>query len=79
MTQVAEAPSIPFVDRRSYPAFEPNPGLERRQFSNSHDELSPEARDLAMAIDGYKMRHRRRFITYEEMLAVIQSLGYRRD
>jgi hypothetical protein len=23
--------------------------------------------------------HRRRFITYEEMLAVMKSLGYRRD
>ena len=33
---------------------------------------------LAEAIDGYKVRHRRRFITFEEMLTVIQSLGYHR-
>lgn len=51
-------------------------GMERRQFGNSHEALSPEARDLATAIDGYKLRHRRRFITYEEMLAVIKGLGY---
>ena len=29
-----------------------------------------------MAIDQYKLLHRRRFITYEEMLSVFQSLGY---
>ena len=79
MTQVAEAPSTPFVDRRNYDEFPANPAVERRQFSNSHDDLSPEARELALAIDGYKMRHRRRFITYEEMLAVVCSLGYRRS
>ena len=53
-------------------------GRERRQFANSHDELSPEAAELATAIDGYKLQHRRRFITFEEMLAVIKSLGYER-
>jgi len=79
MSQVAESPSASFVDRRSYDEFQATPAVERRQFANSHDELSPEARELAMAIDGYKMRHRRRFITYEEMLAVVCSLGYRRD
>jgi hypothetical protein len=52
------------------------PGFERRQFTNSHEELSTEAQELALAIDGYKMRHRRRFINSEEMLAVIKSLGY---
>jgi hypothetical protein len=52
------------------------PGRERRQFANSHDELSPAARELASAIDSYKLMHRRRFITYEEMLTVITSLGY---
>ncbi len=66
-----------FVDRRDYDAATAMPGGgERRQFSNSHDGLSPEARDLAVSIDEYKVRHRRRFITYEEMLAVITSLGY---
>lgn len=64
-----------FVDRRgaSNPAV---PGRERRQFTNSHSELSPDARELATAIDQYKLQHRRRFITFEEMLTVIQDLGY---
>ena len=67
-----------FVDRRgqSHPGVEPQ--FERRQFANSYDELSPDAAELARAIDGYKVQHRRRFITFEEMLAVIKSLGYSR-
>ena len=69
----------PFIDRRNLDAMGTPPGVERRQFANSHDELSPEARQLAVAIDEYKLHHRRRFITYEEMLNVIQSLGYHRD
>ncbi len=69
-------PSAPFVDRRSS---EPSTGRamnERRQFANSHDELSPEARELATAIDEYKLMHRRRYITFEEMLSVIKGIGY---
>ena len=66
-----------FVDRRNYnPAVTLPDAGERRQFSNSHDDLSPDVRELAVAIDEYKLRHRRRFITYEEMLTVVQSLGY---
>ncbi len=66
-----------FIDRRSYgvPTGLP-PEHERRQFGNSHADLSPEAREMATAIDQYKLRHRRRFITYEEMLAVVKDLGY---
>jgi hypothetical protein len=67
-----------FVDRRNYDVSGRAPMLERRQFANSHEELSPEAAELARAIDEYKLRHRRRFITYEEMLAVVTSLGYHR-
>ena len=63
-----------FVDRRQN-AGSP-PGVERRQFSNTYGELSAESRDLAVAIDQYKLMHRRRFITYDEMLAVIKTLGY---
>ena len=76
MSQGLESPAEPHVDRRSHASGEHAPGSERRQFTNSHDELSPEARDLANAIDQYKIRHRRRFITYEEMLSVMKSLGY---
>ena len=64
-----------FIDRRqsAVPASE---AVERRQFGNTHYGLSAEARELAEAIDNYKLEHRRRFITYEEMLQVIMQLGY---
>jgi hypothetical protein len=65
-----------FVDRRE-PRGEGNAlGKERRQFANSHDELSPEAAELARAIDQYKLLHRRRFINFEEMLGIVKALGY---
>ena len=67
-----------FVDRRGLSLPSNAPVFERRQFANSYDELSPDAAELARAIDGYKVQHRRRFITFEEMLAVIKSLGYTR-
>ncbi|MCC6492879.1 MAG: hypothetical protein IT424_07645 [Pirellulales bacterium] len=66
-----------FVDRRDPYVIE-TPGRERRQFANSHAELSPEAAELAQAIDTYKLSHRRRFINFEEMLSIVKSLGYRR-
>ena len=75
MSQGLGTPVEPFVDRRSYTPSHAA-AHERRQFSNSHDGLSPDAAELANAIDGYKLHHRRRFITYEEMLSVIVSLGY---
>jgi hypothetical protein len=68
-----------FVDRRNPSVNDEPPQRERRQFANSHEELSSDARELAIAIDGYKLRHRRRFITFEEMLSVIQQLGYRKQ
>jgi hypothetical protein len=81
MSPVLDSPvSTPnvFVDRRNPVAVERMPICERRQFANSHEELSPDAAELAQAIDHYKLRHRRRFITFEEMLAVVKSLGYNR-
>src|SRR4029453_14216296 len=45
----------PFIDRRNNDAGVVGPGTERRQFSNSHQELSPDARELAMAIDGSQL------------------------
>ena len=80
MSQSLEAPTAPlsdaFVDRRNTQADFSLPNAERRQFANSHSDLSPDAQELARAIDEYKLRHRRRFITYEEMLSVISELGY---
>ena len=76
-------PNYPFVQRRG---MNPNPGVasqgppsgveRRNQFGNCYDGLSPDAQQLAEAIDQYKLQNRRRFITYEEMLSVIKSLGY---
>jgi hypothetical protein len=66
-----------FVDRREQA---PTKNVaERRQFASSHQGLSPDARELALAIDGYKLEHHRRYITFEEMLQVIQQLGYHKD
>ncbi len=65
-----------FFDRRRASGKDVGPGQERRQFSNSHEDLTPDARELGLAVDRYKLTHRRRFITYEELLHVVQSLGY---
>ena len=65
-----------FRDRRNPNRSATPPGVERRQFTNSHEGLSPDARELAVAIDEYKINKRRRFITYEEILSVIRELGY---
>ena len=78
MSMVVDLPATPFIDRRTGEASRAGAQRERRQFTNSHDMLSPEAQELARAIDEYKLVHRRRFITYEEMLAVVKSLGYSR-
>lgn len=68
-------PNSQFIDRRSNDRPE-QAGLERRQFANSHENLSSDARELADAIDQYKLQKRRRFITCEEILEVVHSLGY---
>lgn len=65
-----------FQDRRNPATQRTTPGFERRQFTNSHSDLSPEAAELGAAIDQYKLQNRRRFINYEEMLAIIKSIGY---
>ncbi|MCE5266277.1 MAG: hypothetical protein LLG00_00120 [Planctomycetaceae bacterium] len=85
MSQTMQTPTVGatatvpvFMDRRNPAAVERMPICERRQFGNSHEGLSPEATELAQAIDQYKLVHRRRFITFEEMLAVVKSLGYSR-
>ncbi|WP_230276416.1 hypothetical protein [Rhodopirellula halodulae] len=49
---------------------------ERRQFGSSHADLSEDGRELAAAIDQYKMQHHRRYITCDEMLLVMRQLGY---
>ena len=76
MEHLLEKKSETFVDRRTleFPAADNAP--ERRQFSNSYSSLEPDVAELAEAIDRYKLHHRRRFITFEELHGVITSLGY---
>lgn len=54
-------------------------GRERRQFGSSHAELSPAGRELARAIDQYKVDHHRRYLTCDELLGVLLDLGYVRE
>lgn len=63
-----------FVDRRRERGTQGT--SERRQFGSSHEGLSDPGRELALAIDQYKMEHHRRYITCDEMLMVITRLGY---
>ena len=77
MASIVDPPVGTFIDRRGTTA-ENAYVQERRQFANNHVGLSPDAQELARAIDQYKMVHRRRFITFEEMLSVIQTLGYQK-
>jgi hypothetical protein len=66
-----------FVDRR-HSGEEGAGHQERRQFGSSHRDLSKEGRELALAIDRYKLEYHRRYLTCDELLSVISSLGYRR-
>jgi hypothetical protein len=74
-TQSSPAP-VAFVERRQ--ARSGSYAGERRQFGNSYNELTPEGRQLAIAIDEYKLNNRRRYITPDEMLQIVKSLGYSR-
>ncbi|MBX3444113.1 MAG: hypothetical protein KF774_17040 [Planctomyces sp.] len=65
-----------FPDRRRGPTGAP--GVERRQFSDARSSSRPEVDELARAVDQYKLLHRRRFITFEELYDVMVSLGYHR-
>jgi hypothetical protein len=66
-----------FQDRRQNGGDDRPDGLpERRQFRDARQYSDPNASELADAIDQYKLTHRRRFITYEELYDVIVGLGY---
>lgn len=73
--QVPAEPQPQFVDRRQSGQGTTS-GFERRQFSDSRNTGRPEVDELAQAVDQYKLRHRRRFITFEELYDVMVSLGY---
>lgn len=72
----ADGPAT-FQDRRQRSVAARPDGLpERRQFQDSRNYRNPDAVELADAVDSYKLTHRRRFITYEELHDVIVGLGY---
>ena len=72
-TAAVETPA--FADRRS--ADRPvAAGIERRQFRDGDRSSRPEVAEFADAIDEYKIKNRRRFITFDEVYDVFVSLGY---
>ncbi len=76
MQQVSIQDPNQFVDRRQGSGGRAEATVERRQFLASHSSLRPEVKELAEAVDQYKLVHRRRFITYEELFNVMEELGY---
>lgn len=72
-----EQAALPFVERRQSSGGR-REGAERRQFVDSRSSFRPEVAELAEAVDRYKLRHRRRFITFEELFDVMAELGYRK-
>jgi len=76
MEHVAEQKPTVFADRRRPSLDGRSNGVERRQFSDAGTFGNPDAMELAEAVDQYKLRHRRRFITFEELYDVIAGLGY---
>ncbi|MDB5387397.1 MAG: hypothetical protein JWM11_3043 [Planctomycetaceae bacterium] len=76
MQQATVPESTTFLDRRQAIGGRTDGTVERRQFLASHSSLRPEVKELAEAVDQYKLVHRRRFITYEELFNVMAALGY---
>lgn len=75
MHPAVQQKSADFADRRQEVP-DSYRGPDRRQFRDERSECRPEVRELGEAIDQYKMVHRRRFITFEELFSVIEELGY---
>ena len=75
-TVLEQQNSRTFVDRRADAEGGREAGPERRQFSASVSVTRPEIAELAEAVDQYKLRHRRRFISFEELYDVMAELGY---
>ena len=75
VTPTPAVTDVPFVDRRQQSGS--GERGERRQFGNSYNNLSQEGRQLAEAIDSYKVEHHRRYITTDELIGVLTRLGYR--
>ena len=65
-------------DRRKHRGGSRDEGPERRQFNDARVSNNHEALELAAAIDAYKVRHHRKYMTFEELHDVIIGLGYRK-
>ena len=76
MEEVLEQKPAELADRRQLPSSTWAGGFERRQFGNTYNSAREDVNELAIAIDQYKLRHRRRFITFEELYDVVTALGY---
>ncbi|MCA9060466.1 MAG: hypothetical protein KDA85_18275 [Planctomycetaceae bacterium] len=77
-TALSQPEQSGFFERRRSTGDAEHRGLERRQFRDGDYNGRPEVAELAAAIDDYKIAHRRRFITFEELYDVISSMGYHR-
>ncbi len=75
-TMLEQQDSRSFVDRRAGSDGGRDAGPERRQFTASVNATRPEVAELSEAVDQYKLRHRRRFVTFEELFDVMAKLGY---
>lgn len=75
-TMLEQQDSRSFVDRRAGSDGSRDAGPERRQFTASANVTRPEVAELSEAVDQYKLRHRRRFVTFEELFDVMAELGY---
>lgn len=75
MQQTIEQKTAAYIDRRQAGQVRRD-GVERRQFVDSRTAQRAEVVELAEAVDQYKLRHRRRFITFEELFDVMAGLGY---
>ncbi|MEO2017399.1 MAG: hypothetical protein ABGZ53_23850 [Fuerstiella sp.] len=74
--QTATVENPGFVDRRNSGSNTGGAGFERRQFRDGKRSSRPEVTEFAEAVDEYKVSHRRRFITFEELFDVMSELGY---
>lgn len=74
-TSTARKLDTDFVDRRNESS-SVSARAERRQFGNSHQGLSDAGKELAIAIDRYKVERHRRYLTCDEMIQVLTELGY---
>ncbi|MGI9474704.1 MAG: hypothetical protein ACR2NZ_24440 [Rubripirellula sp.] len=77
-TSAPELERVGFVERRGSDG-DVTTQAERRQFGSSHAELSDDGRELALAIDRYKIENHRRYLTCDELLVVIAELGFTKD